>query len=645
MANRTQQPEWRFRKSTPGDPFVDPTHDEFFTTQDVGGLNNALVRETIQNSLDAKDPGISGPIYVRFSFNTLDDYSEISPYLKGLIPHLIACKNGILPAEKLKTNIRYLTIEDYGTIGLEGDPEEYRLNTDVAANNNFFYFWRNVGRSGKKEGDRGRWGLGKAVFPVVSRIRSFFGLTIRKSDQQMYFMGHSLLKNHQLNNGADYKPFGYYAIYNHDVHRDLPLPLKRSEKVNIFSTQFKIPREKEPGLSIVIPYLREEITFAKISVAILKEFFYPILDNDLVVIIEDSDERYTINEDTINEKVSEIFNEVEDLEIDVDQYRNLLDFTKWILEEHSEEQIINVKEQDLTGAPRWSEELFDEVSLKEIKSKLDAGDRLTFKVPTKVHRTDEAPQPAEFQIYIERDDDLKRSEDHFIREGLRLPGISSLRQRGMRGMVVVDQEPLVTMLGDAENPAHTEWQKDARGFKEKYHHAPSCLYFVTNSLKYLPTLILASDTETDPTLLEDFFSLPITEESDNNGDAGSDGISTGKKEEKDIEINSKPKPVRIQTLENGFALRPTGKDPEIHTLTIKIAYDIARGNPFTNYSHEDFDLRDSRFKITHSGFEKIAKRENELICTINNNDFTLKVEGFDPNRDVVIKLDWTGKEK
>lgn len=45
MPDNQTYPEWRFRKSTPGDPFVDPTHDEFFTTQDVGGLNNALVRD------------------------------------------------------------------------------------------------------------------------------------------------------------------------------------------------------------------------------------------------------------------------------------------------------------------------------------------------------------------------------------------------------------------------------------------------------------------------------------------------------------------------------------------------------------------------------------------------------------------------
>ena len=44
-------PAWHFREMDRGEINVDPVHDEFFKAQD---LADALVREAIQNSLDAR---------------------------------------------------------------------------------------------------------------------------------------------------------------------------------------------------------------------------------------------------------------------------------------------------------------------------------------------------------------------------------------------------------------------------------------------------------------------------------------------------------------------------------------------------------------------------------------------------------------
>ena len=57
-----------------------------------------------------------------------------------------------------------------------------------------FYFWRNRGRSKKSEDSRGRWGLGKLVFPHSSQINTFFGLTKRDDDKESYLMGTADLK-------------------------------------------------------------------------------------------------------------------------------------------------------------------------------------------------------------------------------------------------------------------------------------------------------------------------------------------------------------------------------------------------------------------------------------------------------------------
>ena len=67
-----KNPQWRFREMQPGEINVDPIEGEFFTTEAIDGITDALVREAIQNSLDAAEG--SGPVTVRFSF-----YSRPNP--------------------------------------------------------------------------------------------------------------------------------------------------------------------------------------------------------------------------------------------------------------------------------------------------------------------------------------------------------------------------------------------------------------------------------------------------------------------------------------------------------------------------------------------------------------------------------------
>lgn len=181
-------PAWFFRPMDPGEVHVDPVHDEFFKMQD---LADALVRESIQNSLDARRG--RSPVRVRFSFGI--GANELSAeaarqYFDGLRAHIDASSLlSTIPRED--DPVPCLLIEDFGTRGLTGDPAaDPELDEDTAQKNDFFYFWRNVGRSNKGEVDRGRWGLGKAVFAVASRIHTIFGLTRRADDSRALLLGH-----------------------------------------------------------------------------------------------------------------------------------------------------------------------------------------------------------------------------------------------------------------------------------------------------------------------------------------------------------------------------------------------------------------------------------------------------------------------
>jgi len=83
--------------------------------------------------------------------------------------------------------------------------------------NDFFYFWRNIGRAVEGATARGRWGVGKTVFQAASRINSFYGLTIRRGNPGKLLMGQSVLKIHWCD-GSKHGPYGYYGLLREILH-------------------------------------------------------------------------------------------------------------------------------------------------------------------------------------------------------------------------------------------------------------------------------------------------------------------------------------------------------------------------------------------------------------------------------------------
>src|SRR5947208_9535672 len=86
----SQFPSWHFRSMDLGEVQVDPVHDEFFKAQD---LADALVRESIQNSLDARVARSRSPVRVRFRLATgaqAVPAEAAGEYFDGLAVHLQA---------------------------------------------------------------------------------------------------------------------------------------------------------------------------------------------------------------------------------------------------------------------------------------------------------------------------------------------------------------------------------------------------------------------------------------------------------------------------------------------------------------------------------------------------------------------------
>jgi hypothetical protein len=215
--------------------------------------------------------------------------------------------------------------------------------------------------------------------------------------------------------------------------------------------------------------------------------------------------------------------------------------------------------------------------------------------------------------------------------------------------VVVEDKPLATLLGDAENPSHTQWQKECSNYKDKYTFGPSNLEFVSDSVAQIVRLATETEQEADPAVLVDLFSIPAEPQTP-------DTLKSQKKKAtpKDGEEppgppeppTAKPRSFRVQMIEGGFRIVPGGDGAQMpDLLDIKVAYDVRRGNPLKKYDKADFELVKSPIKLGESdGVELVNSGLNHLVVKVLQPKFSLSVTGFDKNRDLVVKV-LSGKEE
>ena len=115
--------KWVFRELRRGDKDRQPTQGEFFSTDAIRSAAQALVRESIQNSLDAslKVPGV--PVRVRFRLCTGPDAlpaATARQYFADGWKHFTAPDNGLDDVPQSRDDCPFLVVEDFGTTGLVG---------------------------------------------------------------------------------------------------------------------------------------------------------------------------------------------------------------------------------------------------------------------------------------------------------------------------------------------------------------------------------------------------------------------------------------------------------------------------------------------------------------------------------------------
>jgi len=614
--------EWHFRAMSDGEINVDPIEGEFFTIGDIESLADGLVREAIQNSLDARIPGQQ--VRVRFHFSGPQialSKEERTPFLRGMRRHLESRNSGIATPPREEEGMDFLLIEDFGTSGLEGDPEQVEDADaeDTTPKNDFFYFWRNIGRTAKGETDLGRWGLGKTVFQAASRINAFFGFTRRAEDGRCLLMGQSVLKIHWID-GTRYAPYGYFA----HVRGDLALPCEHPQELQRFCDAFWVRRD-EPGLSIAIPYLSTEITVELIERSVMRHYFVPILTGDLVVEIGDGIVTRTIDGSSLRKK------SVDDALIAL-----------------ADQALTHRVKPLLCGppsrgkAPRWSSAVLQDSVVDQGREALARNGRVVFDVPVWVARKGEAPAETRFLVALERDGKLKRGESAFVRDGIRLAGIHPALPSELRAFVYVRDRILSRFLGDSENPAHTEWQERSPKFKDAYELGPSTLRYIKNAPRELWDLLTRPAEGRDQDLLGEIFSIEAdeTEPATVLAPSRAEEPGVGAAAEDAGEVAGTDPSFNLTRIAGGFRVSMArGARAVPDEVVIRVAFEVRRGNPFSHYSEYDFVLDEEPIVVMARNAEIVERNKNRLRLKPEGRGFGVVVKGFDVRRDLRVRVE------
>lgn len=367
---------WQFPRNYGGQSqgFRDGAIDTF-----SGRRLSGLVREVIQNSLDAHDENSGGPVTVEFSLvdlpaADLDDLTELER-------HISRCSE---TAEKLehedikefhdhasslikgKGSIPVLIISDSNTCGLTGP-----IDDQYGA---WFALTKGTGITQKQgSGSLGSYGHGSKAPFAMSSIRTVYYLTktITESNVvQMRFQGKSILQSHrhpaddEITQGVGYFGFkdGLSPLLDEDVPR--------------WATTLRSRHSENNGTTIFIPFTRfRSDLFPETEITVVANFYYAIKRDLLKVIVNKEVIDYN-NIDHVFHRCEQALPDERD-EIDVNHTKECFESIRTIIDCTDR----GSNEINYFGRIDWFLRVRDDVTDKKVAISRESGMLITKRAP------------------------------------------------------------------------------------------------------------------------------------------------------------------------------------------------------------------------------------------------------------------------
>jgi len=642
--------QWIFERLAGAAVRRDPNETQLFKTEQTEegeyAGTDALVREILQNTLDAATG--DGPVRLRLALHSASDLpppERLAAYFGRLREPLRRREIDFSPADVPLLPEGFLVCEDFGTRGLGGDP---LLAKDPIPSSSqredFFWFWRNIGRSGKTGDDLGRWGLGKTVYRAASQVGCMLGLTVRASDGRELLMGQAVLGIHERD-GVEYVPEGFWCDGVNEL--GLPLPIERPDELERFRREWRLTRAPDqPGLSVVVPYVASELKGARILQAICVHFFLPILRGELVVDLVAPDiPAVSLDSESIAGRCREI---VWDGPKRTKRHvAPPIDFIRECLRAEANAVPTRVLGQD--KLPELSPDAFEPGVFEGLRQALADERLVAVRVRMALPRRRGADAIGELCVFVRRRPDANQVDTYFCREGMTITKLNaSARFKGIRGFVVVEPGPLAQLLGDSEGPAHEDWDTSEERPNRIWSKWKGRVKFCRRVVDSMVEMLTPVQTRSDFDLLSDFFSIerPAGPQSAMAKTAGTieeaAAVAIEEPPPDPGEITPRPHWYRLTGRRGGFRIVRNADNPvpENPRLRVSVAYDLPTGNPLKRWSPFDFDFGRSP-ELRYRGAKVQVRRVsgNVLTVQIDHEMFSFSIDGFDPHRDLLVRID------
>ena len=643
MAN-LKVPSWVFREVPSGIKNRNPVQDEFFNSSEALTEISSLVRESIQNSLDALDLNSDSPVLLKFKLSEVNKQIT-NKYFSGLEEHL---QQGI-PGGHSSFNdkvCRYLIVEDFNTTGLLGDSRKDQLiKSDIPSKNSYHFFVWAEGSSAKIEGNRGRWGIGKIVFPRLSNIKTFYVLSRRDSTEapcgnNEILIGMSTLRGHRLN-GKNYQPDGWWSDFS--KNDEVPIPVN-SALVEEFKRDWDVQRKKESGLSILIPFIPEFITKELIRDCVIRDYFIAIIQGLLEVEISDSEHVFVLNK-------SNLRNECENLGSDEriansktkEEMLHLIDMVQDIQKSTATDLVVELSSE---FPNKWNSVSLDPKIAETTTNLLDTGQTIVCKVNVEIPLKTGQSELDAFDVYIKKVLD-SRTSAVYSREGIVIPSANPLLIRDHLVLVIAKNGPLANLLADAEGPAHEKWSEKTDKFRSNYtiSKGGQLLTFVRKSPSELIFKIRGAGTERDSTAFSSFFPLPGSKSLGNSGESQEkEGAGERPAVPVKVVINKSDHRFLIDESPNGFSIKSSSDNPGLigKKIHLRVAYKVRSGDSFLKWQNEDFEISEKKPRM--DGCLLLASNGNEAVLEITGRKFKAIWGQFDPIRDLDVKAELSERD-
>ena len=603
---------WDWQWPNPGANPINQSLDTEIFDGDKMPLAETVVREAVQNSLDAHKKGAE-PAHIRFGFHESTDASQIE-FLKSVMDYR-SMAGFEQNQEWLSGIVKWLTVEDFNTSGLLG-----ALNDRAG---NFWNYWLNFGLSNKGGNSRGGRGIGRVTFLIASQINTVIGLTRRNTDGLEIGCGMAVLRAGQY--ADEFRSTHAYlaaeeagAVYR--LHNDSDFT---TSLTNAFKLRSDVSQSNDSGLSLVIPYPHEKLTEAGILTSCIEHFAPAILDRKLIVSVGNRE----LNHATLADLAMECKAE----------------FKSAALRE-SPDRFVGLLKRNMRGAdngminlasPVRSEfaSIRDSKTILELTEILENEETVSFDVAFQI-RQKSAAQNTFIRASMSRTPTHLTSIDMMFRDGMYLPDVTTRSLRGYDLVLAVSDTALSDYLNLCEGKAHLDLLEtvEVRQKLKAQGHTVAVKRLIKALPEELRKIFLPDITEPDSTVFSNFFNVPEPE--------------TSKPQPKTPSVPDTPNPdvdppkrrispFLVSEITGGLKVT-ANKENQDWPVAMRMTIAYADGTRKPKWSGLDFQLDD--LETSSSDCEAYWFKDNIALAQGCGSNFELDIVGFDVNRELDIRV-------